>query len=122
MSRMNHEDNKFYNPTICSGLRLQQYKATVADQAVIDPDSPPHLVLDAAGNVEVLLPESTAARAGLTFLVTNLSASTITLADHLGTVFTTSIVLATMESCWIVCTGNTTQNVGWFATGTASSA
>lgn len=121
MSRMNHEDNKFYNPLICCGLRLQSMSFVPADNAVIDPDSPPMIIMDPAGAVDVLMPEATEARKGLTFLMVNVSANAITLKTSGDAAFTTAIVIAGGESTLVFCTGSATAALGWRACATAAS-
>lgn len=122
MSRVNLENNKAYELRIESWLQLASMNFVPADNAVIDPDSPPFIMLDPAGAVDVLLPESTEARKGLMFLIANISANAITFKSSGDAAFTTAIVLAANETTWIVCTGSATPALGWRAVGTASSA
>lgn len=119
--RNNHEDGIFYRPRIQSGFRLGVAEFVPADNFAIDEDMPTWLILDPAGAVDVLLPESTAARKGLGFFITNISASTITLKSSGDAAFTTAISLATMESTWVFCTGHATAALGWRAGATAAS-
>lgn len=119
--RNNLEDVKMYRPRIQSGLFLGTVEWVPADNAVIDEDSPVWHILNPAGAVDLLLPESTAARKGLAFLLTNISANSITVKASDDTAFTTTIVLATMESAWVMCTGNADKALGWRATATAAS-
>lgn len=119
--RSNLEDNKLYNPFIQSGLRLASMECTAADNFVIDEDSPPLIILDAAGAIDVLLPAATAALKGLTFIIMNISTSTMTIKSSGDAGFTTAIVLATLENTIVICTGSATAAIGWRALGTALS-
>jgi len=119
--RNNLEDVKMYRPRIQSGLFLGMVEWVPADNAVIDEDSPVWHILDPAGAIDLLMPESTPARRGLAFLLTNISANTITVKSSGDAAFTTAISLATMESAWVVCTGHATAGLGWRATATAAS-
>jgi hypothetical protein len=121
MSRNNIEDAKLYSPLIESGLRLRSAAITITDNYVLDADSPPLLFLDAAGAVDLLMPAASEALKGLTFVIFNVSASTITLKTSGDAAFTTAIVLATLEGTVVVCTGSTTAALGWRALATALS-
>jgi hypothetical protein len=120
--RANIEDNKQYGIRIESGLVLGSMEWAPADNEALDPDSPPLLIMNPAGAVDVLLPDATTVPKGLAFLVFNKSASTITFKTSGDAAFTTAIVLLTMESAWIVNMGDSTAALGWRATATATSA
>lgn len=122
MSRMNHENSRIDFPFIGAGLRLGSLECVPADNFVIEDDMPPYLIFAPAGAIDVLLPESTAARKGLCFLVSNNSANAITFKTSADAAFTTAIVLAANETTLLVCTGHATAALGWRAIGTASSA
>lgn len=121
MSRANGEDQKLYNPRIMQGLKFATLELTAADNYVLDEDSPTLIFINASGNIDVLLPESTAARKGLTFIVFNISASTVTFKSSGDAAFTTAIALATLEGTILVCTGHATAALGWRALATALS-
>lgn len=121
MGRQNLEDNKLYNPRIESGLKLAALQLTVADNQVMNKDMPPLWILDAAGAVDVLMPAVTPDMVGLTFLVMNISTSTMTFKTSGDAAFTTAIVLATLESTLMTCTGSATAALGWRALATAPS-
>lgn len=121
MGRVNLEDNKLYSPFIRSGLRFGCIEHTAADNFVIDEDSPTVMLIGAAGAIDVLLPEATEARKGLTFIIFNVSASTITVKSSGDAAFTTAISLATLEGTILICTGSATAGIGWRALGTALS-
>lgn len=119
--RSNIEGCRIGDFYIEKGLRLASMELTVADNTAIDEDSPPWIIMDAAGAVDLLLPESTPARKGLTFFLTNISASTITVKSSGDAAFTTAISLATMESTIVICTGHATAALGWRGFATAAS-
>lgn len=120
--RNNHENGLFYGLFIQNEFRLGSVDWVPADNEALDPDMPTLIFANPAGAVDVLLPESTAARKGLAFLISNVSASAITFKTSADAAFTTAIVLAAGESAWVFCTGSATPELGWRATGTASSA
>lgn len=119
--RSNSEDAKQYDPRIARGWRLESMLWVPADNAVFDINFPPYVELNPAGAVDILLPTSNAARRGLMFLLSNISASTVTLKTDGDAAFTTAIVLATLENTIIFCTGSATQAIGWRALATALS-
>lgn len=119
--RSNQEDVKISDPRFKRGFRLEKVSLVPADNHVFDINYPPYVELNPAGAVDVLMPTSTAARAGLCFLISNISASTITLKTDGDAAFTTAISLATLENTLVFCTGSTTQAIGWRALATALS-
>lgn len=120
--RTNLEDNRAHGLRLGPGTRGRKLSFVPADNAVIDADSPFYIEMNPAGAVDVLMPASSAALAGLMFLMSNISASAITLKTDGDAGFTTAIVLAANEATIVFCTGSTTQAVGWRALATASSA
>ena len=120
--RVTLENNDLFDPVIKRGFRLGSMTYVPADNFALPADAPPYVELNPAGAVDILMPESTEARKGLAFLIANISGSTITLKTNGDAAFTTAIALLTTEVTWVVCTGNTTQALGWRAVGTATSA
>lgn len=119
--RTNQEDARQYDPIIEKGWKLRKMSLVPADNFALDINAPPYVELNPAGAIDVLMPTSNAARAGTTFLISNISANTITLKTDGDAAFTTAIVLATMENALVFCTGSATQALGWRATATAAS-
>lgn len=119
--RQRFDDPIFYNPRVRTGNRLEKMNWVPADNAVWDLDFPPYVELDPAGAVDILLPAGAAANAGLWWLVSNISANTVTFKSSGDAAFTTAIVLATLENTIIFCTGSTTAAISWRAIGTALS-
>lgn len=122
MSRLNIEGNRLADFVIERGLRLRSQEWVPADNAVIDANMPPLLIMAPAGAIDILMPVSNDANKGLTFLMVNNSANAITLKTSADAAFTTAIVLAANETTLVVCTGSATAALGWRAIGTASSA
>lgn len=121
MSRNRFDDPRMWNPRIVRGFRLEKVSLVPADNHVFDINYPPYVELNPAGAVDILLPAGAAENAGLCFLISNPSASTITMKSSGDVAFTTSIVLATLENTIIFCTGSATAAVSWRALGTALS-
>jgi hypothetical protein len=119
--RNNSEDTKNYGFTVEAGFRLRKMYWIPADNDPLDIDSPPYIELDPAGNVDVLMPAITAVDAGITFLMSNISANTVTLKTSADAAFTTAIVLAAGESALVFCTGSSTAALGWRGCATAAS-
>lgn len=115
------ENNDLFDPVLKKGLKLGSLEYIPATGWALPADSPPLVILNPAGAVNVLLPTSTPARKGLMFMISNPSAFTVTLQTDGGAGFTTAIVLATLETAWVYCTGSATQAVGWRGTATAPS-
>jgi hypothetical protein len=107
------EDIRLRNCRIAKGFYLESATFVPADNFPITVDHPPLLFLNPAGAIDVLMPTSNAARQGLTFFVFNISGSTITFKTDGDAAFTTAIALATTQNCILVCTGSTTQAIGW---------
>lgn len=121
MSRLNLEDVRLYNPTVETLWRLRKATIIPADNYVWDLDLPPYVELNPAGAVDILLPAGAVANGGLMYLVSNISASTITFKTVADNAFTTAISLATLENTIIFCTGSTTEAIAWRALATALS-
>lgn len=122
MSRVNTEGNRSADALIERGWKLASQVWVPADNAVIDANMPPLLIMAPAGAIDILMPPSNAANKGLMFLLVNNSANAITLKTSGDAAFATAIVLAANETTLVVCTGHATANLGWAAIGTASSA
>ena len=121
MSRLNLEDIKLYAPTVETKWRLRKMVWVPADNAVLDIDFAPYIELDPAGAVDILMPTSSADIAGMMFLMSNISANTVTLKTDGDAAFTTAISIATLENTIVFCTGSATQAIGWRALATALS-
>lgn len=121
MGRVNSDDGRFYYPIIEQGWKLRKMVWVPADNAVLDEDFAPYIELNPAGAVDILMPESTEARRGLMFLLSNISANTVTLKTNGDAAFTTAISIATLENTIVFCTGSSTQAIGWRALATALS-
>lgn len=121
MGRVNGEDQKQYGIRIESQWKLGSVEWVPADNAALDPDSPPLVIMNPAGAVDVLMPASDDTTKGLCFLMSNISASVITLKTSGDAAFTTAISIGAGESTLVFCTGSATAALGWRAIGTASS-
>jgi hypothetical protein len=73
------------------------------------------LFMNPAGAINVLMPTSSAVRRGLFFVIVNLSANIITLQTDGGAGFTTAITVPATGATRVVCTGDTSQVLGWRA-------
>lgn len=120
--RTNSEGNRQADFLIERGLKLASQEWVPADNAIIDANMPPLLIMAPAGAIDILMPASTAALKGLTFVMMNNSANAITLKTSGDAAFTTAIALAANETTMVICTGSATAALGWRAVGTASSA
>lgn len=121
MSRVNLQDNKFDNPRFRTAWRLEKMVWVPADNAVFDINFPPYVELNPAGAVDVLMPAGAVANVGLMWLLSNISASTVTLKTTADNAFTTAISIATLENTLVFCTGSTTEAIAWRALATALS-
>lgn len=121
MSHQNHHGEVGFDHLIMKGWRLKKMVWIPADNAVFDINFPPYIELNPAGAVDILLPAASAANEGTMFLLSNISASTVTLKSAGDAAFTTAIVLATLENTIIFSTGSGTAAIGWRALGTALS-
>lgn len=121
MSRMNMEDNKTYGIRIESGFVLAPVEWVPADNEVFDPDSPPFVIMNPAGAVDILMPDGSLLPKGLAFFMSNISAFAITLKTSADAAFTTAIVLAAGESAWVINYGGSTAALQWRAGATAPS-
>lgn len=119
--RANGEDNKFYDPRIEKGLVLNFMEWVPVDNEAIDPDSPPWLIMNPAGAIDILMPDGSLLPKGLAFFMSNISANIITLKTFGDAAFTTAIVLAAGESAWVINYGGSTAALQWRASATAPS-
>jgi hypothetical protein len=119
--RQNLFDSELTDTIFRKGSALKKVSLVPADNFALPADAPPYVELNPAGAVDVLMPTSNADREGLFFLISNISAYTITLKTDGDNAFTTAISLATMESTIVFCTGSATQALGWRALATAAS-
>lgn len=115
MSRINLEGYRAADLLIERGQRVHVQEWVPANNAVIDPNMPPYLIMAPAGAVNILMPAATQATKGLWFLMTNNSANVITLQTSAGAGFTTAITLAAQQTRLVICTGNATAALGWRA-------
>jgi hypothetical protein len=122
MTHRNLHGQRAWDVFIGPQWKLQSVEWVPADNAVLDPNSPPMVIVNPAGAIDILMPASTEARKGLMFLIVNASANAVTLKTSADAAFTTAIVLAANESTLVFCTGSATAALGWRALGTASSA
>jgi hypothetical protein len=113
MSRVNLEGLRARDIRYGPGFQYQSEVNSSATGAAIDPNSPPMIFANPAGAVSWKLPTSTAARTGLIFIFANLSGNVVTLQTDGGAAFATAISVAANAATRVVCTGNTTQNLGW---------
>lgn len=113
MSRVLLENNPIFDPVIEKGFRLRCADLINADLFALPADGPPCWFLTPAGAVILLMPTSSLARKGLTFILHNLSGSTITVKTDGNAAFTTAIAITAGQSCILTCTGSTTQVLGW---------
>lgn len=113
--RNNIEDVKIRGGRHSAGFYLDSVALVPADNYQITVEHPPLLLLTPAGAIDVLMPTSNALRAGLTFIIVNLSANTITLKTDGDAAFAAAIAIASTQTAIVVCTGSATQNVGWRA-------
>lgn len=120
MSHVNLFGQKIFDSILSGGNRFQMATIIPADNYALPIDSPPFLLLNPAGAVDVLLPAA-AGNAGKFFIVFNISASTITFKTSDDAAFTTAIALATLEGTILFCTGSATAALGWRALATALS-
>jgi hypothetical protein len=109
------EDNVVRNILIERGFNLKAVTWVPTSGQAIDANFAPVIFLNAAGAVNILMPTSTPARAGLTFFLQNISGTTVTLQTDGGAAFTTAIAIATLKGAVVTCTGSTTQALGWRA-------
>lgn len=115
------ENNRILDPLFERGVQLVKMTWVPADNAVFDINFPPYVELNPAGAVDVLLPAGAAGNAGKMWLLSNISASTVTFKTVADNAFTTAIVLATLENTILFCTGSTTEAIAWRALATALS-
>lgn len=117
---MNLFGQKMFDSIFAGGNRFQHMEYIPADNWALPIDSPPLVILNPAGAVDVLLPPA-ANNQGRFFIISNVSASAITLKTSGDAAFTTAIVLAAGESTLIFCTGSATAALGWRGLATAAS-
>lgn len=122
MSRNRFDDPRMWNPRIVRGFRLEKITIVAADNHVFSIDYPPYVELNPAGAIDVLMPAGAVANAGICFLISNISGSTITIKSSTDVAFTTTIVLLTIENTIVFCTGSTTEALAWRGMATATSA
>lgn len=120
MSHVNLFGQKIFNSIFSGGNKLQVLEMVPADNFALPVDSPPLILLNPAGAVDVLMPAATN-NAGLFFIIGNVSANAITLKTSGDAAFTTAIVIAGGESTLVYCTGSATAALGWRAMATAAS-
>lgn len=115
MARINLEGARVRDIRYGPGFVMQSAEIAPADNYPLPADAPPLLFLNPAGAIDMLMPTSTSARKGLTFIMVNLSGNIITLKTDADAAFTTAIAIAATSSQRVVCTGNPSQVLGWRA-------
>lgn len=115
MSRINMEGMRLRDARIGPGNIMSSQQLVPADNFVVDPNSEPFLFMNPAGAIDILMPTSSLARKGLWFVIVNLSANIITLKTDGDAAFTTAITVGATAAGRVVCTGDTTQALGWRA-------
>jgi len=113
MSRVNLEGLRTRDIRYGPGFQFQSEIVTPTTGFVVDPNAPPMLMMNPGGAVNVRLPTSTDLRRGLAFIFVNLSGNVITLQTDGGAGFTTAVTVAANGATRVVCTGNTSQVLGW---------
>lgn len=113
--RTNMEGFRMRDVLVGPGYQLASATLVPADNYPLSANAPPLLFLNPAGAVDVLMPTSTSARKGLVFIFVNLSGNVITLKTDADAAFTTAITVAATSTTRVVCTGDTSQVLGWRA-------
>lgn len=113
MARINLEGLRTRDIRHGPGFQFQNAVVVNADNYALNADAPPMIFLNPAGAVDLLMPESTLIRRGLVFIFVNLSANIVTLKTNVDAAFTTAITVAANGGQRVVCTGDTSQPVGW---------
>ena len=120
MSRINLEDNRLWRAKIDGGLKFTTATLVPATGYVLDGtpsnlpiNTPSMFFMNPAGAVNVRLPTSSQIRAGTVIIFVNLSGNVVTFQTDGGAAFTTAVTLAANGATRVVCTGNTTQALGW---------
>lgn len=119
--RQRTDDTRQWYSRFATCIQLEKMAWIPVDNDVFNLAFPPYVEMNPAGAVDVLLPAVTAKDAGKCWLVSNISANTITFKTAGDAAFTTAIVLATLENTLLFATGSTTAALGWRALGTALS-
>jgi len=112
MSHTNKFSGRSFNQVLSQGARLDSVELVPADNHVFDINYPPLVILNPAGAVDVLMPAATGNK-GRWFLISNISASTITLKTSGDAAFTTAISLVAGKTQLVFCTGSATAALGW---------
>lgn len=113
MARINLEGLRVRDIRYGPGFQFQSEQSTQADNFVLDINSPPVIFLSPGGAIDILMPDSTAARRGIIFIFVNLSGSVVTLKTSADAAFATAVTVAANAATRVICTGNTTLNLGW---------
>lgn len=113
MSRINLSDALIRGLRIGPEMRFRTELSVQADNFMVDPLSPPMIFLNPAGAIDVLMPLSTELRKGLIFIFVNLSANIVTLKTNADVAFTTPITVAANGATRVVCTGSSSNSLGW---------
>lgn len=121
MSHVNMFGQKLFNSIFAGGNKFQVMELVPADNFALPVDSPPLVILNPAGAVDVLMPAATELIKGLFFIISNISANTITLKTSADAAFTTAISIAAGETTLVFCTGSATAALGWRGMATAAS-
>jgi len=120
MSHVNKFSGLLFNTKLSSGQRFDTLEVVPADNFVFPVEAPPLVIMNPAGAVDILMPAA-AGNKGRWYVISNISANTITLKTSGDAAFTTAISIATMENTLVFCTGHATAALGWRALATAAS-
>jgi hypothetical protein len=118
MSRINLDDNRTWGLQLGPRTVLQTEQGVQITADVVSADSPPAIFLNPAGAINMRLPPANpatagAARKGQIFVFVNLSANVVTLQTTAGAGFTTAVTVAANAATRVICTGNTSEVLGW---------
>jgi hypothetical protein len=118
MSRINLDDNKTWGLRLGARTVFESEQGVQVTADVVSADSPPVIMLSPAGAINMKLPPSNpatagAARKGQIFIFVNLSGNIVTLQNTAGAAFTTAVTVAANGATRVICTGNTTEALGW---------
>jgi hypothetical protein len=115
MARINLEGLRARDIRHGPGFVWQSATLVPADNYAVPIDAPPVLFMNPAGAIDVLLPTSNQVRKGTIFIFVNLSGNVITLKTDADAAFTTAITVAATASTRVICTGDSSQALGWRA-------
>jgi len=115
MARVNLDNVKTTDMRHAKGQFFESCQITPASGDALPDNAPPLIFWNPGGAVNIKMPTSNAARQGLTFIMVNLTANTVTLQTDGGAGFTNAIAIASTQMAIVTCTGSSTQASGWRA-------